>query len=378
MKLFSYDSQFSQAILKLCYSCYLNLLWFLCSIPVFTAGAATTALYDVTLRISRGEDPSLTSRFFRAFRENFRQSTILWLILLALGILLSLDGYILYNLYKTTTGVFSVVCTLGLAVVIAAAILYCIVLLYLFPLIASVRNRSWPMLRNALLIGIRYLFCTIVVFAIHFAMFFVVVAFFLLACFVYLLASGIHNALTQKSPVVYLAYLNISVGDDMDGYLSDGFISDLGRNPEKEEVYRYFNLYVSDNPSAENHEYAYTSGLKLLAAINAKQLDLVLMNKEAYDLCSANGYLLDLAHVSSFDNLPTDIQALITENLVIQEDNSIEFSLGETDSYTAVTQTVANAWNVSSLPQFQQAGFSGDVYLGIIANTPRLEMAPPA
>ena len=59
-----------------------------------------------------------------------------------------------------------------------AAILYCIVLLYLFPLIASVRNRSWPMLRNALLIGIRYLFCTILVFAIHFAMFFVVVAFF--------------------------------------------------------------------------------------------------------------------------------------------------------------------------------------------------------
>ena len=98
MKLFSYDSQFSQAILKLCYSCYLNLLWFLCSIPVFTAGAATTALYDVTLRISRGEDPSLTSRFFRAFRENFRQSTILWLVLLAFGIWLSLEVYSVQSL----------------------------------------------------------------------------------------------------------------------------------------------------------------------------------------------------------------------------------------------------------------------------------------
>ena len=158
MKLFSYDSKFSQAILKLCYSCYLNMLWFLCSIPVFTAGAATAALYDVTLRISRGEEPPLTSRFFRAFRENFRQSTILWLGLLAFGILLSLDGYILYNLYKSTTGILSIACTLGLAVVIVAAILYTIVLLYIFPLIASVRNRSWPMLKNALLIGIRYLF----------------------------------------------------------------------------------------------------------------------------------------------------------------------------------------------------------------------------
>ena len=98
--------------------------------------------------------------------------------LLAFGILLSLDGYILYNLYKSTTGILSIACTLGLAVVIVAAILYTIVLLYIFPLIASVRNRSWPMLKNALLIGIRYLFCTILVFAIHFAMFFVVVAFF--------------------------------------------------------------------------------------------------------------------------------------------------------------------------------------------------------
>ena len=87
---------------------------------------------------------------------------------------------------------------------------------------------------------------------------------FLLACFVYLLASGIHNALTQKSPVVYLAYLNISVGEDVDSYLSDGFVSYLGRNPEKEEVYRYFNLYLSDNPSAENHQYAYTSNLKAI------------------------------------------------------------------------------------------------------------------
>lgn len=178
MKFFSYDSTFSQTILKLCYSCYLNMLWLLCSIPVFTAGAATAALYDVTLRIARGEETSLTSRYFRAFRENFRQATVLWLILLALGALLSLDGYILYNLYKSTTGVVSITCTLGLAVVIVAAILYGIVLLYIFPLIASVRNGNWAMLKNALLIGIRYLFCTILVFAIHFAMFFVVVALF--------------------------------------------------------------------------------------------------------------------------------------------------------------------------------------------------------
>ena len=178
MRLFSYDSKFSQIMLKLCYGCYLNLLWMVCSLPVFTAGAATAALYDVTLRLAREEEPPLTSRFFKAFRENFRQATILWLILLGVGALLGADGYILYRLSKGTTGVVPVVCTLGLALIIAAAIAYVIVLLYVFPLVASVKNTNWAMLKNALLIGIHYLFCTILVFAIHFAMFFAVVAVF--------------------------------------------------------------------------------------------------------------------------------------------------------------------------------------------------------
>lgn len=178
MRLFSYDSKFSQIMMKLCYGCYLNLLWFVCSLPVFTLGAATAALYDVTLRIARGEEPPITSQFFKAFRENFRQATVLWLILLGLGILLGADGYILYHLYKSTAGAVSVICTLGLALIIAAAIAYVIVLMYLFPLVASVKNSNFAMIQNSFFIGIHYLFCTILVFAIHFAMFFAVVAVF--------------------------------------------------------------------------------------------------------------------------------------------------------------------------------------------------------
>ena len=178
MRLFSYDSKFSQIMLKLCYGCYLNLLWLVCSLPVFTAGAATAALYDVTLRIAREEEPPLTTRFFKAFLENFRQATTVWLILLGIGALLGADGYILYHLYKSTAGMVSVICTLGLALIIVAAIAYVIVLLYVFPLVASVKNTNFAMLKKALLIGIHYLFCTILVFAIHFAMFFAVVAVF--------------------------------------------------------------------------------------------------------------------------------------------------------------------------------------------------------
>ena len=178
MKIFSYDSKFSQLLLKLCYACYLNLLWFVCSLPVITLGASTAALYYACLKIVREEDAHVGAMFFRAFRENFRQATVLWLILLGVGLFLGTDGYILYHLRQSSTGSMAVIWTLILALVIGAGVVYVIVLLHTFPLVASVQNTNAAMLKNAFLIGTHYLFATILVFAVHFAMFFVVVAWF--------------------------------------------------------------------------------------------------------------------------------------------------------------------------------------------------------
>ena len=178
MKFFSYESKFSQLLLKICYSCYLNLLWFVCSLPVVTIGAATTALYYTSLKVIRGEESSLTQQFFHSFRENVKQATVLWLIMAGIGLFLAGDGYILYHLRLSSSGALAVLWTVILAIVIAAAIVWVIELLFLFPLIASVSNDNRSMLKNAFLIGTHYLFATILVFAVHFAVFFVVVAWF--------------------------------------------------------------------------------------------------------------------------------------------------------------------------------------------------------
>ena len=178
MRFFSYDSKFSQVLLKIAHCCYLNLLWILCSIPVFTIGASTTALYYVTLKMAKNEEGRLAATFFRAFRENFRQATVLWLILLGAGVVLGGDGYILYHLFRTSTGSVAVIWTLLFALVIATGVAYAIVLCYVFPLVASVVNTNAAMLKNSFFIGTHYLFCTILVFAIHFAMFFIVIRLF--------------------------------------------------------------------------------------------------------------------------------------------------------------------------------------------------------
>lgn len=171
--LFNLDGPVLQFINKIVYSVYLNILWFICSIPIITIGASTTALFYVTLKMSKNEEGNITKAFFRSFRENFRQGTLIWLILLALGIVLGVDGYVLYHM--RFENLFWTLCT---AVFCVAAAAYAVILMYIFPLLARFDNTTGAMFKNALFIGIRFLFCTILMAAVYFVMLLVVIRFF--------------------------------------------------------------------------------------------------------------------------------------------------------------------------------------------------------
>lgn len=178
MNIFSYDSKFSQLFLKLSYACWLNMMWMICSLPIITIGASTTALYSVTLKIADEKESNITKQFITAFRSNFKQSTRMWLLLLLAGILIGGDFYVVLHMRSMSSGSLAIMWTLNLALLIAISIIYVVVLIYIFPLIARFENTDQAMLKNSLLIGIHYLFCTIVVAAIHFVMFYAVVAVF--------------------------------------------------------------------------------------------------------------------------------------------------------------------------------------------------------
>ena len=178
MKFLNYESKPSQLIIKLCYSCFLNLLWAVCSLPVFTIGASTTALWYASLKVIRGQEYNAGALFFRSFKQNFKQATQLWLILLAVGSLLAGDIWILLHLRANTAGASAVFWTLLLAPVIAVSVVFVIVLLWVFPLLASVDNTNTAMLKNSFLIGTHYLFATIMMFAIHFVMAYVIISLF--------------------------------------------------------------------------------------------------------------------------------------------------------------------------------------------------------
>ena len=91
------------------------------------------------------------------------------------------------------------------------------------------------------------------------------------------------------------------------------------------------------------------------------------------EILSAAGYLLDLSEFAERGGIPEALLPYLTENVVVLEDNAIEYKLNEADEYREVTAPVMNAIDLSDIPLIKGAGFPDSIYLGIIANTPRLE-----
>lgn len=172
-KYFNPESPIFLFINKLCYCTWLNLLWFICCLPIFTIGASTTALYDITLKVVRNEEGNITKQFFNSFRNNFKQATTIWLGLSILGLILGLDAYVIYHLRNE-----HFLWTICFAFIIAAFFLYMIVLLYVFPLISHFENTTKKMLLNAFLLGIRYLFCSLLMMFVHFMMLYLIINIF--------------------------------------------------------------------------------------------------------------------------------------------------------------------------------------------------------
>ena len=194
--------------------------------------------------------------------------------------------------------------------------------------------------------------------------------------------SVLHRKLTERQPVLYTALVNVAVGSDLQAELTDGFLASSDYDASQVQVYLYADLYLSQDADTVNQQYAYASKMKVMGAVEAKKLDVVIMNQESYDLLSANGYLMDLRNLlvenhGLADNSGLAILAApyLTENQVVLSDNLIEYQLNEAESHVVATEAVANGLLLTELPVMQRAGITEPVYLGIISNTERADAA---
>lgn len=159
---FNYDNPVWRFIGKFGDLILLNILWLVCSIPIFTIGASTTAVYYVTLKLARNDDGYTIRSFFKSFKENFKQSTIIWLILLAVGVILGIDLFFFTKMFAGS----QTFRTVMLTVFLAMFIIYSAITIYIFPLQSRFYNSIRRTFFNAFFMSIRHLFRTIGMIAI--------------------------------------------------------------------------------------------------------------------------------------------------------------------------------------------------------------------
>ena len=198
-----------------------------------------------------------------------------------------------------------------------------------------------------------------------------------LCILLYILGYSLYGHFTHKEKILYTALVNVSASDSLTEQLSTGFLDSLDQDTSKTTMQLYTGLYLTDDETNPYHEYTYASRMKILASIDGKQLDVVLMNKEAFDAFSQNGYLCDLEELLSSEDvdLYNRLKPHLVTNTVILEDNSTDLQLDPSITYQAVTEEHPFGLDLSQTSMISDAGVSDIVYLGIIANSPRTEEA---
>jgi len=147
MKFFNLDSPFMQALNKLADLMWLNILTMICCIPIVTVGASLTAMHYTALKIVRNEEGYISRDFFRSFKANFKQSTILWLIELFVIFILAGDFYIMKYSGLEFSDYLQMILT-------AIAILVFFTSMFLYPVLAKFENSVLRTIKNAFFIGV--------------------------------------------------------------------------------------------------------------------------------------------------------------------------------------------------------------------------------
>lgn len=153
MKFFSVDSPLYRFLNRLWDIIQLNFFWFVCSLPIVTIGASTAAAFRVCMKMVDDEEGYISREFFKGFKENWKQGTVI-------GFLTILAAYVVYldvQIFEAVEGN-----PIGfLIVAMISGFVFFLCLIYAFPLLTRYRNTLIGTLKNSFAIARRYFLRTI-------------------------------------------------------------------------------------------------------------------------------------------------------------------------------------------------------------------------
>lgn len=159
-KIFQQESMFTSVMTRIFDVVLLDILCVIFCIPVITAGASVTAMYYVMMKMVRNEEGGIVRSFWKAFRDNFRQSVPVTLLFAAAVGILAADLHILGRGGLNGAGIMYGGCIV--LFVFAAAVFS-----YAFPLLARFENTVRNTLANAARIAVTHLPHTAVILLVN-------------------------------------------------------------------------------------------------------------------------------------------------------------------------------------------------------------------
>lgn len=157
-KLFAFDGPIIKIMNQIISLLWLNILTAICCIPVITIGAAHTAMHYVVLKISKGEDPKVTVTFFKAFKDNFKKATQVWIVYLFLLVSMAVGCFTIYMNAWTIPSPFWIFYAI-------IALLLILLITWTFILQSRYENDNVLTIKNAVIIGLMNPFCSVVILA---------------------------------------------------------------------------------------------------------------------------------------------------------------------------------------------------------------------
>lgn len=149
-KLFDLDSPVMTFLSKMADLIILNFVTIICCLPVITIGASVTAMHYVALKIVRNEECYILRAFFKSFKQNFKQATLMWLIMLVFIVIYILDFFVLrFSTVTLPDWVRVLLLAVGVVAVFAT--------MHAFPLLAKFENTIGRTFKNSLLVGVMIL-----------------------------------------------------------------------------------------------------------------------------------------------------------------------------------------------------------------------------
>jgi len=145
---------------------FLSLCWLLFSLPVITAGAATVALFQFTLKQAEDSEGYAFRSFCRAFTQNFGQSTFLWLLYLVGCAFFIFDFYALF-FYKMPVLIH--ICAFAIAACLA--FLFEVMFCYAFPVLARFNVSAVKALKDGLIMAFQHPGRTLLILCVYAVMF---------------------------------------------------------------------------------------------------------------------------------------------------------------------------------------------------------------